>query len=52
MKVGLTSSVALHTLVIALAVVSFSSPETFDATDSEAFPVDIVPIEALSQVQE
>ncbi len=52
MKAGLTSSVALHAVAVALAVVSFSSPKAFDVQDSESFPVDIVPIESLTQIQQ
>ncbi|MBC8716687.1 MULTISPECIES: hypothetical protein [Brucella/Ochrobactrum group] len=52
MKAGLTSSVALHAVAVALAVVSFSSPKAFDVQDSESFPVDIVPIESITQIQQ
>lgn len=52
MKAGLTSSVALHAVAVALAVVSFSSPKAFDVQDSESFPVDIVPIESMTQIQQ
>ncbi len=52
MKAGLTSSVALHTVVIALGLFSFSSPKAFDVQDSESFPVDIVPIESITQIQQ
>ena len=52
MKAGLTSSVALHAVAVALAVFSFSSPKAFDVQDSESFPVDIVPIESLTQIQQ
>lgn len=52
MKAGLTSSVALHTVVIALGLFSFSAPKAFDVQDSESFPVDIVPIESITQVQQ
>ncbi|OCW14310.1 hypothetical protein [Brucella melitensis] len=52
MKAGLTSSVVLHAVAVALAVGSFSSPKAFDVQDSESFPVDIVPIESLTQIQQ
>ncbi|MBC2886918.1 cell envelope integrity protein TolA [Ochrobactrum sp. CM-21-5] len=52
MKAGLTSSVALHTIVIALGLFSFSSPKAFDVQDAESLPVDIVPIEQLTQIQQ
>lgn len=52
MKAGLTSSVILHTTVIALGLFSFSAPKAFDVQDSESFPVDIVPIESITQIQQ
>lgn len=52
MKAGLTSSVVLHTAVIALGLFSFSAPKAFDVQDSESFPVDIVPIESITQIQQ
>lgn len=51
MKAGLTSSVVIHVAIIGMGLVSFSSPRAFDVSDSEAFPVDIVPIESITQVQ-
>lgn len=52
MKAGLTSSVVLHTAVIALGLFSFSAPKAFDVQDTESFPVDIVPIESITQIQQ
>lgn len=52
MKAGLTSSVVIHVALIGMGLVSFSSPKAFDVSDSEAFPVDIVPIESITQVQQ
>ncbi|MBB6261268.1 outer membrane biosynthesis protein TonB [Paenochrobactrum gallinarii] len=52
MKAGLTSSVVIHVAIIGMGLVTFSSPRAFDVSDSEAFPVDIVPIESITQVQQ
>lgn len=52
MKAGLTSSVVLHVAIIGMGLVTFSAPMAFDVSDSEAFPVDIVPIESITQVQQ
>ena len=52
MKAGLPASIALHVLLIGLGLVSLSKPRSFDVSDVEALPVDIVPIEELTQVQE
>ncbi|WP_439271453.1 cell envelope integrity protein TolA [Pseudochrobactrum sp. HB0163] len=51
MKAGLTSSTLMHVIIIGWGLFTFSSPKPFDMTDTESFPVDIVPIEDISQVQ-
>lgn len=52
MKASLATSAALHVLVLTWALVSIGSPESFDVADVEAMPVDIVPIEELTQIQQ
>jgi colicin import membrane protein len=52
MKSSLTSSVLLHVVVIGLGLVSLSSPRPMEVADVDALPIDIVPIEELTQVQE
>lgn len=52
MKAGLATSVAFHTLVIAFAIVSLSSPRAYNVADVEAMPVDIVPVESITQIQQ
>jgi colicin import membrane protein len=52
MKAGLTSSVILHAAVIGFGLVSLSAPKPMEVADVEAMPIDIVPIEELTQVQE
>lgn len=49
MKAGLTTSVALHVVAIGLGLVSLSSPRPMEMTNTESFPVDIVPIEEIAQ---
>ncbi len=51
MKVGLTSSVILHGAVLAFGLLTLSAPGALEVADVEAFPVDIVPIEELTQIQ-
>jgi colicin import membrane protein len=51
MKTGLTTSVIMHAALIAFGLITLSSPRTLDAGDVEALPVDIVPIDSLTQVQ-
>ncbi|QRM56587.1 hypothetical protein [Sinorhizobium sp. BG8] len=52
MKGSLVTSAVLHALVLTWALVSLGSPESFDVADIEAMPVDIVPIEELTQIQQ
>lgn len=52
MKAGITTSVILHAAILGFAFVSLSSPPAFDVQDVEALPIDIVPLEEFSQVQE
>ena len=52
MKGSLFTSVALHALLAAWLLASFGSPEPFEVTMSEAMPVDLVPIEELTQLQQ
>lgn len=52
MKVSLATSTVLHAAVLGVALSSFTSPKTLEVADVEAFPVSIVPIEDLTQVQQ
>lgn len=52
MKAGLTTSVILHAAVLGFGLVSLSSPRAFEVADVEAMPVDIVPIESITQIQQ
>lgn len=49
MKTGLSTSVALHVVVIGLGLVTLSSPQPMELGAVESFPVDIVPMEEVSQ---
>lgn len=48
MKAGLTTSLALHAVVLGFGLVSLSSPREMAIADVESFPVDIVPIEEVA----
>lgn len=52
MKGSLITSTALHVLILGFALSSFSAPRTLEVADVEALPVDIVPIESITQIQE
>ena len=52
MKGSLFTSLLLHALVAAWLLVSFGSPEPFEVTMSEAMPVELVPIEEMTQLQQ
>ncbi|MGV3549673.1 hypothetical protein [Rhizobium sp.] len=52
MKGSVLTSVVLHGLLAAAMLVTFGKPEPFEVTASEAMPVDLVPIEELTQLQQ
>ncbi|PWJ78366.1 cell division and transport-associated protein TolA [Pseudaminobacter salicylatoxidans] len=52
MKAGLTTSVILHAAALGLGLFTLSAPRAFEVTDVESLPVDIVPIESLTQIQQ
>lgn len=52
MKVGLTTSVVMHAAVLVFGLFSLSAPAAFEVTDVEALPVDIVPLEEITQIQQ
>jgi len=52
MKAGLTTSVVLHAVALGLGLFTLSAPRAFEVTDVESLPVDIVPIESLTQIQQ
>lgn len=49
MKAGLSTSLVLHAVLLGFGLVTLSSPRPLDLSNSESFPVDIVPIEEVSQ---
>lgn len=52
MKVGLTTSVIMHAAALALGLFTLRAPSAFDVSDVEALPVDIVPVESMTQILE
>lgn len=52
MKTSLVTSSVLHGLVLAWALVSIGSPAQLEVADVEALPVDLVPIEEITQIQQ
>ncbi|WP_157016515.1 hypothetical protein [Mesorhizobium xinjiangense] len=52
MKIGLVTSTALHVVVLGFGLVSLQAPRAFEAADVESLPVDIVPIEEITQIQD
>jgi outer membrane biosynthesis protein TonB len=52
MKAGLATSVILHAAVLGFGLFSLSAPAAFDVADVEALPVDIVPVESITQIQQ
>ncbi len=51
MKTGLATSVVLHVVALGFSMFSLSTPVAFEVTDVAAFPVDIVPVESITQIQ-
>lgn len=52
MKGSLATSTILHAVVLGVALSSFSAPKTLEVADVESFPVSIVPIEEITQIQQ
>ncbi|MDF1599488.1 hypothetical protein PZ895_06810 [Mesorhizobium sp. YIM 152430] len=49
MKAGLTTSVAMHVVLIGAGLVSLSSPRPLESSNFESFPVEMVPLAEISQ---
>jgi outer membrane biosynthesis protein TonB len=52
MKTGLTTSVVMHAALIGFGLFSLSAPRAFEVADIEALPVDIIPVESITQIQQ
>jgi colicin import membrane protein len=52
MKTGFTTSVILHAAVLTFGLFTLSAPRPYEVGDVEALPVDIVPVQSITQVQE
>lgn len=52
MKVGLVTSVTLHAALLGYGLFSLSAPRAYEVADIEALPVDIIPVESITQIQQ
>ena len=52
MKASLATSTILHALVLGFALSTFGAPKTLEVADVESFPVSIVPVEEMTQIQQ
>lgn len=52
MKGSLGTSLVVHSMLLGFALVSLGSPASFDVADVEALPVDIIPVESITQIQQ
>jgi colicin import membrane protein len=52
LKAGLTTSVIMHVGLLVVGLFSLSAPAAFEVADVEALPIDIVPIEDITQIQQ
>jgi colicin import membrane protein len=52
MKTGLTVSTVMHAALLGFGLVALSAPRALEVADVEAFPVDIVPVDSITQIQQ
>ena len=52
MKAALTTSALLHAALLGLGLFSLSAPRAFEVADVEALPVDIIPVESITRIQQ
>jgi colicin import membrane protein len=52
LKAGLTTSVAVHAALLAFGLLTLSAPSALEVADVESLPVDIIPIEEMTQIQQ
>ncbi|MBU0583672.1 MAG: hypothetical protein KKB66_14245 [Alphaproteobacteria bacterium] len=52
MKAGLTTSLVLHATLLGFGLFSLSAPRAFEVADVESLPVDIIPVESITQIQQ
>jgi len=52
MKTGLIVSTSLHAALIGFGLFTLSAPRALEVADVEAFPVDIVPVSEITQIQQ
>lgn len=51
MKTGFVTSVVMHAGLLGLGLATLTAPRAYEVVDVEALPVDIIPLDALTQVQ-
>ncbi len=52
MRAGLTTSVLMHAALLGFGLFTLRAPAAFEVSDVEALPIDIVPVESITQVQQ
>jgi len=52
MKAALTASAVLHAVLLGFGLFSLSAPRAFEVADVEALPVDIIPVESITTIQQ
>jgi colicin import membrane protein len=52
MRAGLVISTTLHAALLGYGLLALSAPRAMEVADVEAFPVDIVPVESITQIQQ
>jgi outer membrane biosynthesis protein TonB len=51
MKTGLATSLVMHAALLGFGLLSLSAPSAFEVADVESLPVDIIPVESITQIQ-
>ncbi|MBA3449558.1 MAG: hypothetical protein H0T56_18505 [Pseudaminobacter sp.] len=52
MKTGFTTSIVMHAALLGFGLLTLSAPSALEVADIEALPVEIVPVEELTQIQQ
>ena len=52
MKAGLATSVVLHAALLGFGLLTLSAPSALEVADVESLPVDIIPIEEVTKIQQ
>lgn len=52
MKAALATSAVMHAVLVGIGLLSLSAPRAFEVADVESLPVDIIPVESITRIQQ